>query len=193
MRPGSRRGFTLVEVMIVAALFSIVGMALFGSFSAGLKVWRSASSPDFSRRKALLGIERFARDLRRAINYPGLAAQGLAGFDGDASSCSFFEINDGKIYNVLYAFYDGGGTVSRTSSPLGSVADVMEPGVPRVVMTRVRALELLYLGGPQLSGEKEPLGSWNSSSMGLPRVVRIAVELENGERYERMVTLPVTV
>jgi hypothetical protein len=117
----------------------------------------------------------------------------MASFDGDASGCSFFELNDGKIYNIMYSFYGGGGTVSRTSSPLGSVTDVMEPGVPRAVMTRVKAFDLLYLGPQQMTGEKLPVDTWNSSSMGLPRVVRIAVELENGERYERMVTLPITV
>lgn len=193
MLKSSRRGFTLVEVMIVAALFSVVGVALFASFGAGLKVWRSASNPDFSRRKALLGIERFSKDLRRAVDYPGLVAQGLMSFKGDASSCSFFERHDGKLYNVLYSYYDGDGTVTRTSAALSSATQIMDPGVPRVVMTRVKDFALLYLGRLQLTGEKEPLDAWNSTDFGIPQVVKISLELENGERYERMVTLPIAV
>jgi prepilin-type N-terminal cleavage/methylation domain-containing protein len=189
-RPFSRRGFTFVEVLIVVALFSLVGVALFGSFTAGLRAWKAASNPDFSRRKALLGLERFTQDLHTSVDFSFLTSLGLMSFVGDPQGCSFFQRRDGNIYNIMYIYYDGTGTVARVASALGSASEIMNPGRPRMVMTRVRSFELLYAGNEQLMGRKGLLEEWNSSSMGLPKAVKIHVELEDGQTYERTVILP---
>jgi hypothetical protein len=60
-------------------------------------------------------------------------------------------------------------------------------------MTRVRALEFLYAGTEQVMGRQELLETWNSSSLGMPKGVKIRVETEDGKTYERMVTLPVAI
>jgi len=97
MRP--KRGFTFVETMIVLALFGILGVALFSSFSMGMKVWKRATSTNLFKRKAVLTLERLSIELRRTFNYPPIA------FLGDKAHIEFPGIVANKIYNISYDFF----------------------------------------------------------------------------------------
>jgi len=61
------RAFTLVELLISVAIFSVISIAIYSTFSSGLKVLRKTKTIDFVRQKVLLKEERFARELRESL------------------------------------------------------------------------------------------------------------------------------
>src|SRR3954466_6122521 len=84
-------GFTLVEVLVALALFSLLAVLLFDNVKFGLQAWRSGSA-----RADALQRDVAAQDvLRRLIGnlYPMMLGEGSAqrriDFDGQAESLEF--------------------------------------------------------------------------------------------------------
>ncbi len=70
--PGKRNkfkisSFTLIELLISVAIFSVISIAIYSTFSSGVKVLRQAGKIDLARQKVLLKEERFARELRESL------------------------------------------------------------------------------------------------------------------------------
>ena len=74
--------FTLTEVAIVAALFSVVGIALVSSFSSGLKVWKKVYTQTPQDQVAIF-FDKVSLDLRSAFNHNEIK------FLGNAKRISF--------------------------------------------------------------------------------------------------------
>ena len=70
-----RKGFTIVEVLIVAALLSTVGLALFNTFANGLKIWergyRSSAEEDI-----FIFFDKITADLKNAFVYSVIPLKG---------------------------------------------------------------------------------------------------------------------
>ncbi|MDD5166766.1 MAG: type II secretion system protein [Candidatus Omnitrophica bacterium] len=90
--------FTLVELLIVATIFSFVALGIAGSLAAGLKVWDRAKNTDFSRGNVLFTLEGFARSLRQSINFK------LIDFEGKSTELSFPTLSGNHILKVTYKF-----------------------------------------------------------------------------------------
>ncbi|MFH1223107.1 MAG: type II secretion system protein, partial [Pseudomonadota bacterium] len=103
-----KKAFTFVETMIVLALFGILGVSLFSSFSMGMKVWKRATSANLIGRKAVLTIERLSMELRRTFNYAPI------GFLGDKAHIEFPGIIGNLIYNLSYDFFPEEKCVKRS-------------------------------------------------------------------------------
>ena len=174
------RGFTMVEVLIVVALFSIIGVSLFQSFAMGLKVWKAASRPNFSYRKAVLGLERLSRELRQARPYPG------APMMGTTDAIAFASVIHDHAYNLTYM--RDGDTLRREAyvivpGPLGSVEK-------REVAVDVRDIRFSYYGFDIPSGGFVFFDNWDGNVSGYPLAVRLTLDLEDGTHLERTTYVP---
>ena len=110
--------------MIVLALFGILGVALFSSFSMGMKVWKRATSTNLFKRKAVLTLERLSIELRSTFNYPPIA------FLGDKAHIEFPGIIANKIYNISYAFFPEEKCVKRSGISRQEMMGVEVVGIP---------------------------------------------------------------
>lgn len=181
-----RRGFTFLETLIVVGLFSIISVSLFQTFTMGLKIWKRASSPNFSERRAILGMERLAQEVRRIRPYA------MFPFSGSPEACSFAVVMNERIYNVSYEFDSGASLVRRRAV---SVQDALGGGeVPpaRSVMTDVKKFFLSYYGYDVDARGFDFFQSWNESAAHLPYAVKASLELEGGKILERIITIPVS-
>lgn len=93
-----KRAFTLIELLIVVAIFSIVSIAVYATFSSGLRVWRRAQDVNITERKDLLRIEKLSREIRQALNFKDID------FDGSKDKICFAEIVDSEITRITYFF-----------------------------------------------------------------------------------------
>lgn len=93
-----RHGFTLIETMVVATIFSFVAAGIALSFISGIKLWNKAKNTDFAKYQFLLELESIAKDLRQSINEP------VIGFEGDAIRLTFPELSGNSIIKVTYSF-----------------------------------------------------------------------------------------
>lgn len=67
---GQRRlGFTLIELLIAVTIFSVIAVALYSCFNAGIRVWRRAEENMELHQSVRLTLEGLAKELRNAVNY----------------------------------------------------------------------------------------------------------------------------
>jgi len=93
-----KKGFTLVETLVVATIFSFIGLAIATSFISGMKIWDRAQNTDFLKYNNLLTLEMITRELRQTIDYP------LIGFEVKAGELSFPTLINDSVVKVTYAF-----------------------------------------------------------------------------------------
>jgi prepilin-type N-terminal cleavage/methylation domain-containing protein len=65
----SKKGFTLVELMIVAGIMCIIGLAITSTFAGGLKVYYKMRSYSTVKADVLLALERIEKDIRNAFAF----------------------------------------------------------------------------------------------------------------------------
>jgi len=163
-----RGGFTFVELLIVVALFAIIGVSLFQSFAMGLKVWKRASRPNFSYRKAVLTLERMARELRQSRGYPNTT------FTGDRSQFSFATAAPDKAYNATYELK--GDALWRGTKVLSAPWD---PGEEREVVPGIADLEFTYYGYDAPTSSFIFFDEWDGQTQGRPMAVRVMMDLDD--------------
>ncbi|MEK7849445.1 MAG: type II secretion system protein [Candidatus Omnitrophota bacterium] len=180
-----KKAFTFVETMIVLALFGILGVSLFSSFSMGMKVWKRATSTNLFKRKAVLTIERLSMELRRTFNYASI------GFLGDKAHIEFPGIIANKIYNLSYDFFPEEKCVKRSGISRQEMLSLEDGNFSRIVIPQVKDFTLSYYGADNQTGNYTFLESWNNTVAGIPAAVKVSVVLENGTNLEKIITIPI--
>lgn len=178
------RGFTLVETLVVVALFSIIGVSLFSSFSMGMKVWKRAVSPNGSYRKSLVALERLSTELRRTFNYSRID------FLGEKESISFANIFGDRIYNISYAFNGSDGGLYRQSRFMQEISEMEDAAKARKIVGSVKDVTFAFYGFDNEKGHADFLAAWDHSRPGLPAAVKVSLELESGETFEKIILIP---
>ena len=113
----ANRGFTLVEIILVATIFAILAAGVASSFLAGMRLWSRAKQQDLARANAMMALETIARDVRQSVNVPAL------GFKGEAQKMSFPCITSRAAAHVTYLFRDADQTIRRQQMDLGEALE----------------------------------------------------------------------
>lgn len=71
----SRRGMTLIEILLVTALISLVTLAIYQSLSLGIKVWERSRGAVIEQ-DIVLVFEKLTQDLHNAVIYSVLPPEG---------------------------------------------------------------------------------------------------------------------
>jgi len=179
-RTARSRGFTMVEALIVVGLFSIIGVSLYQSFAMGLKVWRRATRPNVTYRKAVVNLERLARELRHSRAYPNTS------FQGGNSAFTFCSVTNGKVINLTYEYKQSG--LWRGTLQLGAGWD---PGTQREVIPNVEAVDFTYYGYDSISQTYAFFNEWNGTGRGVPSAIRVMMDLVNETHIEKTMRLPI--
>ena len=82
-RTHKAHGFTLIELMLVAVLLGIVGLAIVATFAGGLKIFDRAENYTAAKADVFLAMEKLEKDLRSAFPVKGID------FIGEARKMAF--------------------------------------------------------------------------------------------------------
>lgn len=188
-----RRGFTLLEVLVVVAILGIVIAAIGACLAAGMRVWDSAHKYAESEPQVAVALAILERDVINTFPFYS------GSFSGTADSVTMpalmrsgneGEVDVRRIGTVRYSWVRDRGEVMRKAwvyplpEPSDSVGEVLARSVQRV---RFR-----------YGAAGEPDGTWRESwtdSSNAPFRVGIDVELSadaGGYRMERTVVRMVT-
>lgn len=99
-----KKGFTLIELIIAVALFSILTVFVALTFLVGLRVWGSGRERAEITQDGILSIERMVRELGQASEIRSAQADRVR-FDADLNS-------DGSDETITFAV--SGGVLERT-------------------------------------------------------------------------------
>ncbi|MDE2221911.1 MAG: prepilin-type N-terminal cleavage/methylation domain-containing protein [Candidatus Omnitrophica bacterium] len=70
-----RRGFTLVEILLVSAMFALISLAVFNAFSNGFKLWARGQHVMLEGDIAIF-MDRLGQDLRQTVTISGIPFKG---------------------------------------------------------------------------------------------------------------------
>jgi general secretion pathway protein J len=68
---GGQHGFTLIEVLVSLAIFSVIALAVYSTFAAGVGAWRRAQEFSSTYRTARLVLDDMAQELTNAVSLAG--------------------------------------------------------------------------------------------------------------------------
>ncbi|WP_298363027.1 prepilin-type N-terminal cleavage/methylation domain-containing protein [uncultured Bradyrhizobium sp.] len=175
-------GFTLVELLVGLALFSLLATMLFGSVRFGLQAWQ----------RGRVNTERFERImisqdlLRRAIGnfYPmlvrGEAIQPYIDFDGAKEAISFLGYaptvaNGGRFrFKVFVERPHGETSLVVNAAPELSDPNVSSNATRTILLSGIERAEFAYFGAPSPGQGPQWNDSWTKRT-DIPSLVRIRV------------------
>lgn len=196
------KGFTFVELLLVTAMLSVIGLAIYSTFSSGINFWLRLSQ-EKNDEDVIIFFEKISSDLRNSFRYRDID------FKGSGDEVSFpviaeFETKHGKrkgVGRVDYVFDRRGESIKVKQSNYSEVY-LGRPHYERELVNNIRSLNFKYY---YYNPEEEKYfwtGSWQSrddASFGvvaekkIPLAVRIEVEVKDENRsriFQRTVFMP---
>ena len=70
-----KNGFTLIELVLVTAILAVIGMAVYGTFSNGINIWKKVTE-DSVVEDVNLFFEKISVDLRNSFKLTGIRFKG---------------------------------------------------------------------------------------------------------------------
>ena len=193
------RGFTFVELMLVTAILGVTGLALYGTFTSGINIWKR-----ITQRSELedinLFFEKISFDLRNSMKLTGMR------FRGGRTQLSFptrMKFNDGEqvkdmLGEVTYSLDKRKQEIHKTEADYSAVY-LKRAGKKRVLAQGIHSLQFHYYAYDQDNKQYVWLASWQEdfgieTEDNLPLLVRIelsaAQEGQEAQKYVRTVVLP---
>jgi general secretion pathway protein J len=182
---GGQSGFTLVELLVALALFSLLVTVLFNNVHFGLQAWKhgGARAEDVQHMMASQEL------LRRMIGdiYPMYVADAAPRIDfvGTKDALSFLasapaSANTGGRYRLKLSVERRSGEDDLVLSAIPELAQDTSMSTKTVLLRDVDHAEFSYFGRP--TGERNPqwIESW-SKRIEMPALVRVRVGFRSGD------------
>jgi hypothetical protein len=172
-----------VELLVVATIFSIVGLGLGASFISGMKIWDRARHADFDKNKFILDMELVAADLRQGIYVPP------AVFTGAPEELSLLTFSGDSVVKVSYIFDPEAKTLARRQFNREDISSPAEEG--KYTERKLCPWENLAFSYLYLDSETEGhtwVDSW-ANDKGPLEAIRMTVEF-GGERFVKTIFVP---
>ena len=197
----SKRGFTLIELVLVTAILTVIGMAVYGTFSNGLNIWKKITE-DSVTEDINLFFEKISFDLRNSFKLTGLR------FKGSKTKVSFplkikYKGKDGlenTIGEITYYIDQKKKTLMRREANYSEVYR-KKPGFVRILSENISSLQFTYYVYEEKYKKYAWVTDWQLSDEyfgevveeTLPLVVKIEIGIpgEKGEqKFVKTVQLP---
>lgn len=115
--PKPELAFTLIELLLSVAIFSVVSIAVYATFNSGMSVWRRAEKLDAGKIKTLIKIEKMGKEIRQAVFLQRVPKS----LWGDTHTLYFFTVNNSEVNRVTYTFDEGKKTLLKSNDALTDI------------------------------------------------------------------------
>ncbi|MFH1798458.1 MAG: type II secretion system protein [Candidatus Omnitrophota bacterium] len=174
----TNKGFTLVEVFLVASLMGILLLTVFSVYTAGIRIWKTVKSVNLMRdHKFLLAQVKMRKELS---GYVRDFDEEEISFEGEAEKLTFPYISSSHIVAVTYEF-DGAKRVLLRKVVKYSefLKDKMNESISELF--EAQQVEFSYL----FYDKVEQLGEWVTSfeqkEKGVPDAVKLTIRRNDEE------------
>lgn len=191
----NRRAFTLIELLIAAAIFSIIVLSLYSAFHSGFLSYRRIDSSVTLYQSARILLDRMQKDLENSFSYSSDDSK----FIGQASSLEFFSIidsfEDAKSLSSIckLAYFSEDRTLKRSCSRGLDILDENKELEPEGLAYDVKEISFQY--AYPTNNPEDPFqwqDTWPSrenpeQKTDLPTAVRIKLSLIEKQGLEKEV------
>lgn len=178
-------GFTFVEVLIAVTIFSILSLAVFSTFSSGMRMWRRVQDTASTQRKVIMEFERFSQDLRMMLNFSDI------GFKGEVEKIIFPVLSEGKIAQVTYWLDEG--VFTRTVQDYKDILDGGKAAKNKRLLKEVGELKFSFPHKKEGDTEYSWENTWKKGEepQVYPPLVKINLKINDAE-FNKTICLPVS-
>ena len=174
-------------MLLAASIFAVAGLAVYTTFSSGMKVWRKAKDLSLKSRGQILKIEKMKRELRQAF----LFRKEEIAFSGTKVKISLAAIIDSRVNRLTYSFDPGQNAILKNAEKLEDILASAEgasgAGTDTPYISGVKEFSLSYF---YLDPQKSAYAwkdDWQEDY--LPAALRIDIGFED-EKYSETVFIP---
>ncbi len=185
------KSFTLIELLIATAIFTVVIVSVYSAFTSGLFGYRNINNAINTYQSARLVLGRMNQDIRNSFAY----WEDDTKFIGAPGNLSFLTLADtykGDKLTMEYAFLRYSLSDNKLMRLCRKGADALKSDsdtVAQQMRADVTELSFGYIDyDDKTKSLKEPVGEWKDTKR-LPAAVKINLAI-NGEQFERTVFLP---
>ena len=181
----SKKGFTLVEILVALTIFSIISLSLGATFIQGARIWQRAKNENFLKNDVLLNMEIISADLRECID------SRLTGFSSRKQTLTFACLKNESVMVVNYSFIPLQNKLLRKEALMQDVEEGRINYTKEQILAKIMddfALEFFYFD------KDNEIYSWKdywNEEEGLPIAVKIQIKV-NDEVFTKTVFIPVS-
>ena len=174
-------------MLLTVSIFAVAGLAVYTTFSSGMKVWRKAKDLSLKSRGQSLKIEKMKRELRQAF----LFRKEEIAFSGTKVKIGLAAIIDSKVNRLTYSFDAGQDAILRNTEKLEDILASQEgqgemaADTPYISGVKEFSLAYFYLD-PQKSAYAWK-DDWQEDY--LPTALRLNIGFED-EKYSETIFIP---
>jgi general secretion pathway protein J len=194
----SEAGFTLVELLVALALFSLLCALLFGNVRLGMRAWRfgAVHAEQVDHTMVVQGV------LRRIIEeaYPLFLAGGSphphVDFNGRHTSLDFLSsapiaAGAGPRYRFLVTADKVGGKTDLVMRARPELASSEDASTQTVLFANIERLEFSYFGATSSDGTSQWRDEWLQQAAA-PRLVRVRAwfPTRDGRKWPDLIVTP---
>lgn len=132
----NRKGFSLVEVMVVSALFTVICAAVYAVLLSGNKVWNFTEPRIMMQQEARNSLLRMSGDIRQANSVttpePGSTSSSCQITDSSGVSVTYSINADGELVRATGA---GESILAHNISAVGFTREASNPAVIKIEVT----------------------------------------------------------
>jgi prepilin-type N-terminal cleavage/methylation domain-containing protein len=167
-------GFTLVELLIVCVLLSIISLAIYGTLSKGVDIWKKVNTQIYQEDFSIF-LEKLTSDLRNSFEYADLA---FAGSEDKLEFATFVDnprLAARTVGKVIYFYSSSEKMINRRQLDYSQIyRNTLVPS--QDALGEVGSLRFSYYF---FDSEKNEY-VWNDvwENQGVPEAVRIEIEIE---------------
>jgi type II secretory pathway pseudopilin PulG len=183
-------GFTTVELLVAACIFSMMAYAVYSVLSVGLNAYKRIKNFAGSQTDVLLALEKVERDISSTFVISGI------GFSGGVSSVSFPGGAAGPAGPVTKTSYyldaSTGNLIRKEQSYAGAISKSESEGITSAELSPLEDLKFTYC----YYDEEKEVCEWKDSWPGVepPIAVKMEAAFDSGGRtvkVNRIVLIPV--
>ena len=184
-------GFTLIELLVSLSIFSVISLAVYSSFAAGVGAWRKTQEFSSVYQMSRLLLDDMARELKNTVKVSG------AEFHGGPRSLSFVTLhqspypkdpqNNYQIIKVAYEFRRDRGSLGYALFRREST-NINKRGKAQLIAGSISSLDFQYTH-KNSEGKLQPWNPIWKVSDEIPLGVKITLIIR-GVRFTKMVLIP---
>ncbi len=189
--PRTKKGFTLIEMIMVSALLAVMSLAIYATFNNGMKIWQRVNQ-SIAEEDLNIFLDKFSGDLRNSFKFTGTKFLGKEDGLEFATLVDSAALQKRSVGKIIYFYDPTAEALSREYLDFSQVYSG-ENNSHKQSLKNIRALKFqYYLYDPQ---KKEYLWQDEWLKEELPLAVRIELEFNNGTvvgNFTRTVGIPVS-
>ncbi len=191
-------GFTLIETILTVAMFSVIALAIYSTFSQGVRLWQRLTQRTPSSELNMV-FEKMSSDLRNSFGFSGINFVG--GEDNITFATLIFSANKDKqkalsLGEVGYSFDAQTGSLNRQQRNYSQVYRNKSTHL-RQMLNNVKFLSFRYYYYNPAQEEYVWKDNWQAregeEERSIPLAVRISLEFDENTKEEevtRTITIP---